>query len=70
MQSWSFRTSEARSWKQNCSGDEKFKKEVEELLASDEKANSLIETPAVLGNSAIQITSRSAFRFALPRRMI
>src|SRR5262245_56236480 len=34
---------------ESCAGDEELKREVEELLASDEKACSFIETPAYQG---------------------
>ena len=47
---------------QYCSGDEELKKEVEELLASDEKAHNFIESPAYLG--AQELLTRPAARLS------
>lgn len=47
---------------QNCAGDEELRKEVEELLAFDEKAHDFIESPAYLG--AQELLSRPVARLS------
>ena len=41
---------------ENCFGDEELKKEVETLLALDEKAQSFIESPAYEGAQELLLT--------------